>query len=56
MQSVKSTQNGSNAAHQSTAILNPSELTRIQPPEKKPLTFGQRLADKMASKVGNSPD
>lgn len=28
-------------------------LTKIHPPEKKPLTFGQRVADKLASKVGS---
>lgn len=31
----------------------PLNATKIQPPVKQPLTFGQRLADKLASKVGS---
>ena len=27
--------------------------TKVKPPEKKPLTFGQKVADKMATKVGS---
>lgn len=38
---------------QSAVILKQPTLKKIQPPEKQPLTFGQKVADKMASKVGS---
>ncbi|MBL1177873.1 DUF1003 domain-containing protein [Pantanalinema sp. GBBB05] len=37
----------------STTEVNRSKDFKIHPPEKQPLTFGQRLADRMASKVGS---
>lgn len=53
MNSKQSPQTNSNTQQQTPAILNQSISTKIQPPESKPLTFGQKLADKMASKVGS---
>lgn len=38
---------------QQTAAILKQPSSKIQPPEKKPLTFGQKIADKMASKVGS---
>ncbi|MEP0917133.1 DUF1003 domain-containing protein [Leptolyngbya sp. DQ-M1] len=35
---------------QSAVVINPR---KVQPPEKKPLTLGQKIADKMAAKVGS---
>lgn len=38
---------------QPPAVALEPTLTKIQSPEKKPLTFGQKVADKMAAKVGS---
>lgn len=35
------------------AVVLKQPTSKIRPPEKKPLTFGQKVADKMASKVGS---
>lgn len=35
------------------AVVLKQPTSKIHPPEKQPLTFGQKLADKMASKVGS---
>lgn len=53
MNSKQSPQTNSNTQPQTPAILKQAVSTKIQPPESKPLTFGQKLADKMASKVGS---
>jgi uncharacterized membrane protein len=41
------------STEQQADISKQSNLAKIQPPENKPLTRGQRLADAMASKVGS---
>lgn len=51
MDSMKSTQSGIQAKQQTTPS-QPQSAT-LQEPEKKPLTFKQRLADSMAAKVGS---
>jgi uncharacterized membrane protein len=38
---------------QDAVVLKQATASKIQPPEKKPLTFGQKVADKMAAKVGS---
>jgi uncharacterized membrane protein len=38
---------------QDAVVLNQSVIPKIQPPETKPLTVGQKVADKMAAKVGS---
>lgn len=43
----------SNTEPQESAIVRQPVSNKIQPPAKKPLTFGQQLADKLASKVGS---
>jgi uncharacterized membrane protein len=53
MNSAPSTQTGINAKQQAPVVLKQPESAKIQPPEKKPLTFGQKVADKMAAKVGS---
>lgn len=53
MNSAPSTQTGINAKQQAPVILKQPQSSKIQPPEKKPLTFGQKVADKMAAKVGS---
>jgi uncharacterized membrane protein len=58
MNSTQSNQSKGNADQQVAAALeNPSSLKpspfKIQAPEKKPLTLGQKVADKMAAKVGS---
>ena len=53
MKSAPSTQTGINAKQQAPVVLKQPQSAKIQPPEKKPLTFGQRLADSMAAKVGS---
>jgi uncharacterized membrane protein len=53
MNSTKSTQPGVNAEQQAAVVLKQPQTSKIQPPEKKPLTFGQKVADKMAAKVGS---
>ena len=40
-------------SEQQAAVYKQSKFAKIQPPENKPLTRGQQLADKMASKVGS---
>lgn len=42
-----------NINHDRDAVVQQATVSKIQPPEKKPLTFGQKVADKMASKVGS---
>lgn len=51
MNSTSSTQPQNTVEQPVAVMLNPTST--IQPPASKPLTFGQRLADKMASKVGS---
>ena len=53
MNSAPSTQTGINDKQQAPVILKQPQTSKIQPPEKKPLTFGQKVADKMAAKVGS---
>lgn len=53
MNSTPSTQPGINESQQATVVLKQSQSGKIKPPEKKPLTFGQKVADKMATKVGS---
>lgn len=53
MQSDKNTQQLNNTAEQSTPVTPEKSISRLQPPEKKPLTRGQKIADKMAAKVGS---
>jgi uncharacterized membrane protein len=53
MKSTPSTQPGINAQQQADVVLKQPQSAKIQPPEKKPLTFGQKVADKMAAKVGS---
>ena len=53
MNSTKSTQPSVNAEQQAAVVLKQPQTSKIQPPEKKPLTFGQKVADKMATKVGS---
>lgn len=52
MDSMNSTQPRTSTEQQAD-ISKQSNLAKIQPPENKPLTRGQRLADAMASKVGS---
>lgn len=53
MNSAPSTQPDINAKQQAPVILKQPQTSKIQPPQKKPLTFGQKVADKMAAKVGS---
>ena len=53
MNSAPSTQPSINVKPQAAVVLKQPQTAKIQPPEKKPLTFGQRLADSMAAKVGS---
>jgi len=53
MKATQSTKPTVNAEQEASVILKPLESLKIQPPEKKPLTFGQKVADKMATKVGS---
>src|ERR671933_187690 len=53
MNSTKSTQPSVNAKQQAPVVLKQPQAGKIKPPEKKPLTFGQKVADKMAAKVGS---
>src|ERR671933_445122 len=53
MNSTKSTQPSVNAKQQAPVVLKQPQAGKIKPPEKKPLTFGQKVADKMATKVGS---
>ena len=53
MNSAPSTQTSINAKQQAPVVLKQPQSAKIQPPEKMPLTFGQKVADKMAAKVGS---
>src|SRR4028119_507584 len=53
MHPTPSTQPGINESQQAAVVLKQPEFSKIQPPKKKPLTFGQKVADKMATKVGS---
>jgi uncharacterized membrane protein len=53
MNSTQSTQTDVNADQQAAVVLKQPQSIKIQPPEKKPLTLGQKVADKMAAKVGS---
>ena len=53
MNSAPSTQPSINTKQQAPVVLKQPQSAKIQPPEKKPLTFGQKVADKMAAKVGS---
>lgn len=53
MKSAQATQTNSSSEQQTTVVLQQPVSTKIQLPEKKPLTLGQKVADKMASKVGS---
>lgn len=53
MNSAPSTQPGINESQQAPVVLKQPQAGKVKPPEKKPLTFGQKVADKMATKVGS---
>jgi uncharacterized membrane protein len=53
MNSTQSTQPVLNSNQPTAAVLKQPRSSKIQPPQKKPLTFGQKVADKMATKVGS---
>lgn len=53
MNSTQLTQPNINTDRQDAAVLKQPTVSKIQPPENKPLTFGQKVADKMAAKVGS---
>lgn len=53
MKANQSTQPTANAEQEASVTLKQLESLKIKPPEKKPLTFGQKIADKMAAKVGS---
>lgn len=53
MKTTQPTKPTVNAEQEASVILKQLESLKIQPPEKKPLTFGQKVADKMATKVGS---
>lgn len=53
MNSTKSNQTPTQTASEATTEIEQLESFKIRQPEKQPLTFGQRLADSMASKVGS---
>ncbi|HEY9830207.1 MAG TPA: DUF1003 domain-containing protein [Stenomitos sp.] len=53
MNSAPSTQPSINTKQQDAVVLKQPQSGKIKPPEKKPLTFGQKVADKMATKVGS---
>ncbi|UBF30567.1 DUF1003 domain-containing protein (plasmid) [Kovacikia minuta CCNUW1] len=55
MNSNQPIQTEHNVKPQAAVLLNQPESTNIQSPAKKPSTFGQRLADRLASKVGSWP-
>ncbi len=52
MQSDKHAQQLDHTAEQSPVMVEKS-ISKLQPPESKPLTLGQKIADKMAAKVGS---
>jgi uncharacterized membrane protein len=53
MNSTPSTQTGANTNQQAAVALKQPQTSRLQPPATKPLTLGQKVADKMAAKVGS---
>lgn len=53
MKATQSTKPTINAEQEASVIRKQLESLKIQPPQKKPLTFGQKVADKMATKVGS---
>lgn len=53
MNSTQPPQLETNTQQSAAVMLKQPEAVTIQPPAKKPRTFGQQLADKMASKVGS---
>jgi uncharacterized membrane protein len=53
MNSAQSTQPSINESQQAPVVLKQPQSGKIKPPEKKPLTFGQKVADKMATRVGS---
>lgn len=53
MSSTQATQRDNKPEQETAVDLKQPVSTKIRPPIKKPPTFGQRLADKMASKVGS---
>jgi uncharacterized membrane protein len=53
MNSTQSTQPALNANQPTATVLKQPQSSKIQPPQKKPLTFGQKVADKMATRVGS---
>lgn len=50
---MKASHSTVNAEQETVVILKQPQSSKIQPPKKKPLTFGQKVADKMATKVGS---
>lgn len=53
MHSTQATQQENKATQPAPAVLKQVEAAKLQSPATKPSTFAQRLADKMASKVGS---
>ncbi|MBD2157872.1 DUF1003 domain-containing protein [Leptolyngbya sp. FACHB-16] len=53
MNTNQESQGNSKMEQQIAVVLNQPVSSKIKPPEKKPLTFGQKVADKLASKVGS---
>ncbi|MGI0487823.1 DUF1003 domain-containing protein [Pantanalinema rosaneae CENA516] len=53
MNSTESNQTPIQTEAEATTEVKRTEDCKINPPHKQPLTFGQRLADSMASKVGS---
>lgn len=53
MKTTQNTQASTTTEQQVDGILKQPVSSKIQPPIKKPLTFGQKVADKMAAKVGS---
>jgi uncharacterized membrane protein len=53
MNSTESNQTSIQTRSEATAEVKRVDDFEVHPPQKKPLTFGQRLADSMASKVGS---
>lgn len=53
MQPNTTVQQPSIDAEQPTTVMPEKSVSKLQPPQKKPLTLGQKIADKMAAKVGS---
>lgn len=53
MNTNQSTQPITTVNQETTTMINQPIVSELKPPEKKPLTTGQKVADKMASKVGS---